>query len=133
MSDYGLISDAYSVGCTIKVLLTGIPADQNEMEFMSAQDNVLLSVLSLCCGKSNGDKRKKRYKWLDETPKPARELVRKLMKPTYAERLTVPMARDEVWIRGGMSNDDPVVVLPTGDIQAGNDDPIVCLKCAKSM
>ena len=133
MSDYGLISDAYSVGCTIKVLLTGIPADQNEMEFMSAQDNVLLSVLSLCCGKSNGDKRKKRYKWLDETPKPARELVRKLMKSTYAERLTVPLARDELWIRGGMSSDDPVVVLPTGDIQAGNDDPIVCLKCAKSM
>ena len=133
MSDYGLISDAYSVGCTIKVLLTGVPADQNEMEFMSAQDNVLLSVLSLCCGKSNGDKRKKRYKWLDETPKPARELVKKLMKNTYAERLTVPLARDEVWIKGGISNDDPVVVLPTGDIQAGNDDPIVCLKCAKAM
>ena len=133
MSDYGLISDAYSVGCTIKVLLTGVPADQNEMEFMSAQDNVLLSVLSLCCGKSNGDKRKKRYKWLDETPKPARELVKKLMKGTYAERLTVPLARDEVWIKGGISNDDPVVVLPTGDIQAGNDDPIVCLKCAKAM
>lgn len=133
MSDYGLISDAYSVGCTIKVLLTGVPADQNEMEFMSAQDNVLMSVLSLCCGKSNGDKRKKRYKWLDETPKPARELVKKLMKNTYAERLTVPLARDEVWIKGGISNDDPVVVLPTGDIQAGNDDPIVCLTCAKAM
>lgn len=133
MSDYGLISDAYSVGCTIKVLLTGVPADQNEMEFMSAQDNVLMSVLSLCCGKSNGDKRKKRYKWLDETPKPARELVKKLMKNTYAERLTVSLARDEVWIKGGISNDDPVVVLPTGDIQAGNDDPIVCLECAKAM
>ena len=133
MSDYGLISDAYSVGCTIKVLLTGVPADQNEMEFMSAQDNVLMSVLSLCCGKSNGDKRKKRYKWLDETPKPARELVKNLMKNTYAERLTVSLARDEVWIKGGISNDDPVVVLPTGDIQAGNDDPIVCLKCAKAM
>lgn len=128
VSDYGLISDAYSVGVTIRLMLTGVPAGENEMEFMSAQDNILMSILSLCCKSGDGG-RKKRYKWLDETPKPARELVKKLTK-SVSSRLTVPMARDEPWIKGGISNDDPVVELPVGDIQAGNDDPIVCLKCA---
>jgi len=42
VSDYGLISDAYSVGKTIHYLLTGIPAEENEANFMSSQDNILL-------------------------------------------------------------------------------------------
>ena len=133
VSDYGLIADAYSVGATIKVLLTGVPADASEMEFISSQENILLNIISaLCaCGKDKGSaKRKKRYKFLDEAPKPARELVRKLMKPVYEDRLTAPLARDEPWIKGGVSADDPIVKLPTGDIPAGNDDPIKCLKCA---
>lgn len=137
VADYGLIADAYSIGCTIKVLLTGIPAEENEMEFMSSQNNVLLNILSVLfsCGKRDGGetKRNKRYKFLDENPKPAREVVMKLTKPVFLERLTVPLARDEPWIKGGMSEDDPAVTLPTGDILADNDDPIKCLHCASTL
>jgi len=131
VSDYGLISDAYSVGKTIHYLLTGIPAEENEANFMSSQDNILLKIFSMCMG--NKGKRKKRYKWSDETPKPARELVSKLMKPSYADRITVPLARSEPWIKGGTSDKDPVVTLPSGDIELGIDDPIKPLKCATKM
>ena len=55
------------------------------------------------------------------------------MKPVFSERLTVPLARDEPWIKGGMNQDDPAVSLPTGDNPCGNDDPIKCLSCASRL
>jgi serine/threonine protein kinase len=131
VSDYGFISDSYSVGSTIKVLLTGVPADVTDvMGFMSANSNPLLNILStiFSCGKKN--KRRKRYKFLDETPKPARELIAKLMKIKAEERLAVPLAKDEPWIKGGCTKDDPVVILPEGDIVVGHTDPVVCLRCS---
>lgn len=132
VADYGLVSDAYSVGATVKMILTGVPAGENEMAFISANDSALGNILdAICgCGKKSDGKRRKRYKFLDETPKPARELVGKLLKAKEEERLTVPLARAEPWIKGGMNDNDPVVQLPAGDHPAGNDDPIVCLKCA---
>lgn len=132
VADYGLIADAYSVGATIKMILTGVPAGENEMTFISANDNAMGKILdAICgCGKKSDGKRRKRYKFLDETPKPARELIGKLLKVKEEERLTVPLAREEPWIKGGIDNDDPVIELPEGDITVGNDDPIVCLKCA---
>ena len=48
----------------------------------------------------------------------------------FADRLSVPMAREEIWIKGGMTVDDPVITLPTGDFPATIDDPIKFLKCA---
>ncbi|KAL7548637.1 hypothetical protein ACHAWF_013304 [Thalassiosira exigua] len=137
VADYGLVSDAYSVGCTIKMILTGVPAGENEMEFMGAHGGFFADAMDALCGcrkkKGGGGgaaRRKKRYKFLDETPKPARDLVGKLMRPKEGERLTVPLAREEPWIKGGTGEGDPVVRLPAGDHPGGNDDPIVCLKCA---
>lgn len=134
VADYGLIADAYSVGYTIREILTGVsPKDaKNEMDFMSSHQNGvdLLTLFSCCTTASNSNssnrrkKRKRRYKWLDETPKHARELVLKMINTKIADRLTVPLAREEVWIKGGMSSDDPIVTLPVGDIPAGVNDPI---------
>ncbi|KAL7477477.1 hypothetical protein ACHAW6_003279 [Cyclotella cf. meneghiniana] len=132
VSDYGFISDSYSVGSTIKVLLTGVPADvEDVVRFVSANTNLFMDVIStiFSCGKKSKI-RKKRYKFLDETPRQARELIVKLMKAKVEERLAVPLARDEPWIKGGCGVDDPVVALPEGDIVIGNSDPVVCLKCA---
>lgn len=133
VADYGLVSDAYSVGATIKMILTGVPAGENEMTYISANDNAFGNILNaICgCGKKNGGNRRKRYKFSDEIPKPARDLVEKLMKAKEEERLTVPLACAEPWIKGGMTDDDPVFKLPVGDHPGGNDDPIVCLKCAE--
>ena len=101
------------------------------MAFISANDSAFDSILAaICgCGKKSDGKRRKRYKFLDETPKPARELVGKLLKAKEEERLTVPLAREEPWIKGGMDRNDHVVELPAGDYPAENDNPIVCLKC----
>ena len=132
VADYGLASDAFSVGATIKMILTGVPAGENEMAFISANDNALGNIIDAICGcaKKSDGKRSKRYKFLDETPKPARDLVGKLMKGKEEERLTVPLARGEPWIKGGMNNEDPLFQMPSGDHPGGNDDAIVCLKCA---
>jgi serine/threonine protein kinase len=131
VSDYGFISDSYSIGSTLKVLFTGVPADVTDViAFISSNSSPLLIILStlFSCGKKNN--RRKRYKFLDEVPKPARDLIEKLMKTNVEERLAVPLARDEPWIRGGCSADDPLVMLPEGDIAVGNSDPVVCLKCS---
>jgi serine/threonine protein kinase len=141
VADYGLIADAYSVGCTIREILTGVPAKEarNEMDFMSTHQNSidLVALFSCCTGTSNSNnkrkKRKRRYKWLDETPKLARELVLKMMNIKIADRLTVPLAREELWIKGGMSSDDPIVTLPVGDVSAGINDPIDFLQCTTTM
>ncbi|KAL7533310.1 hypothetical protein ACHAXR_005164 [Thalassiosira sp. AJA248-18] len=133
VSDYGFLADAYSIGCTIKVLLTGVPAEENETEFISSQGaDAQLSIIStiFSCRKKGNRTRKKRYKLLLDTPKRARLLVWKLTKPISSDRLTVPKARNEIWIKGGINTDDPVVTLPMGDIPAGNDDPIKCLNCS---
>ena len=130
VSDYGFTADAFSVGATIRVLLTGVPADQNEMQFIRSQNNAFRAVTStiLSCVKQQG--RKKRYRFLDEAPKAARELVKKFTSPSCKDRLTVPLAREEPWIKGGMDAEDPVITLPVGDISVGYDDPIQCLDCA---
>lgn len=131
VSDYGFISDSYSVGSTIKVLLTGVPANVTDiLGFMSANSNPILNILSaiFSCGKKN--RRQKRYKFLDETPKSARELIGKLMQTKVEERLAVPLARDEPWIRGGITPDDPVVELADGDTVVQLNDPVVCLRCS---
>mmetsp|Transcript_11752 Transcript_11752/g.19233 ORF Transcript_11752/g.19233 Transcript_11752/m.19233 type:complete len:423 (-) Transcript_11752:170-1438(-) len=132
VADYGLVADAYSVGATIKMILTGVPAGESEMAFISANDSSIGKILdAMCgCGKKSDGKRRKRYKFMDETPKPARELIGKLLKVKEEERLTVPLAREEPWIKGGIDKDDPVIELPEGDITVGNEEPIVCLKCA---
>ena len=132
VSDYGLIADAYSIGATIKVLLTGVPADQNEMAFISANDSMFNTIFALLSCKKDGG-RKRRYKFLDELPKEAANLVHKLMKPDFMERISVPLARDEVWIKGGMDTNDPTVTLAVGDVPAGNNDHIQCLKCANDI
>ena len=143
VADYGLIADAYSVGCTIREILTGVPAKEakNEMDFMSSHGNSIdfLALFFSCCtttasnSSNRRKKRKRRYKWLDESPKHARELVLKMINTKIADRLTVPLAREEVWIKGGMSSDDPIVTLPVGDIPAGVNDPIEFLQCTTTM
>jgi serine/threonine protein kinase len=143
VADYGLIADAYSVGCTIREILTGVPAKEakNEMDFMTSHGNSIdfLALFFSCCtttasnSSNRRKKRKRRYKWLDESPKHARELVLKMINTKIADRLTVPLAREEVWIKGGMSSDDPIVTLPVGDIPAGVNDPIEFLQCTTTM
>ena len=131
VSDYGFISDSYSVGSTIKVLLTGVPADVTDvMGFMSANSNPLLYILSAIFTCSKKNKRRKRYKFLDETPKKARELIEKLMRTKADERLALPLAKNEQWIKGGCCADDPLVNLPEGDIVIGINDPVLCLRCS---
>jgi serine/threonine protein kinase len=128
IADCGLISNGYSIGCAIWVMLTSVPAkEKNKMAFMSSQGGAILAIFS-CCSTDRG-KRKRRYKWLDKMPKPARKLVLKLTSPVYAKHLSVPLACKELWIRGGMTADDPVVALPTGNIPTGIEDPIKFLTC----
>ena len=46
------------------------------------------------------------------------------------DRLTIPLACEEPWVKGGCSTNDPIVSLPQGDISVDDGGPIVCLKCA---
>lgn len=90
VSDYGLVADAYSVGVTIKVLLS------DDLPTRTKRIHHRHDIPLFTCKMNAGQ----RYKFLDATPKHARELV---------DKLTVPLARDQPWIKGGVSADNQLL------------------------
>lgn len=102
ISDYGMTADAYSVGTTLRYMLTGVPPDVSVNEFMANKNSVLSKVgrsLSKSFGKKNKDKRKKRYKYTRELPSEAAKVVLGLTHWNERNRTTVRSARNYEWIK----------------------------------
>eukprot|EP00957_Ditylum_brightwellii_P183740 13995057-Ditylum_brightwellii.AAC.1 len=106
VSDYSMVADAFSVGATIRYMLTGVPPGINVEEFMAMQSSPL-AVMARLVGKvlkktskkknKQQNKIKKRYKRGDELPKNAAILVRALTHWDPTKRLTVRAARSYPW------------------------------------
>lgn len=132
VADYGMITDAFSVGTTLRMVLTGVPADEsNVTEYISSQTNPLAQLLSAvfgACASKDNKKRKKQYRYLSAIPKDAANLLRDLTKPKPDERITVRQAQANLWICGG--DDEPKYELLQGDYPSTTGTPINFLKCA---
>ena len=131
VADYGMISDSFAVGTTLRMCLTGVPADENVVEFVSSKNNPVAQLMSAifgACASKDDNKRKKQYRYLSAIPKDANELLKDLTKPKEEERITVRQAQESPWIKGGEGEAE--YTLPEGDYPSTSGSPINFLKCA---
>lgn len=139
VADYGMVSDAYSVGVTLKEVLTGVPGDVDDIAaYISARNNVAARALSsLCaCGKKEDGAgktapRKRRYRHVHQVPRAAASMIRDMTRGKSAERLTVREAQEYPWIAGDTEKGGGKYEIPRGDVPSRHGDPIVFLKCAR--
>lgn len=105
VSDYGLTTDAYSVGVTLRYMLTGVPPEESISEFV-ARKNSMVSKLGRSFRKKIGkdkDKRQKRYKFTSDLPREASKVVMGLTHWKESVRTTVRSARNYEWIKSSFT------------------------------
>lgn len=140
VADYGMIVDAYSVGWTMRVILTGVPPnctisqyvrkiqDEEDREAEKASQGGLFC----CCSPPPVEKKKIRVRDAHDIPKDATVLITQLTKPDPEERITVREAQNHSWIAGGKDG-DPRWKFPVGDVPSGHGAPVKPLDCAPEL
>ncbi len=102
VSDYGLTADSYSVGKTIRYMLTGVPPERSINDFL-AEKNSMLNILGRKVGKmmaKDKDKiKKKKYRRTSDLPKAASKVVLGLTHWNERSRTTIRSARKYEWIK----------------------------------
>jgi serine/threonine protein kinase len=135
VADYGMNVDAFSVGWTLRVILTGVPPKSSISSFFGkmAAEEVPVERASCLCFRSSRKEQKETRKVRDvpQLPKEAIHLISELTKRNADDRMTVREAQSHPYI-SGLSGETPYE-LPLGDIPAKHGDPVVPLKCAKSL
>ena len=149
VADYGMIVDAYSVGWTLRVVLTGVPPNSTISKYMRKYDGQepsadLYDEIVCCCpflfggsgSEKTGDKSKSkekpnfRVRDTDEMPKEATLFISALTKKDPEERMSIRQAQLHPWIRGDEDSGEPPYIVPQGDYPSHHGDPVVPLKCA---
>jgi serine/threonine protein kinase len=137
VADYGMIVDAYSVGWTLRVAMTGVPPNFTISEYMRERDGVALedeiediTPGSCCCG---GGVTPPEIVIRDPTklPPEATLLITAMTQKTPELRMTVREAQHHPWIEG--KEDEPKYTLPQGDFPSSHGDPVVPLECAHAL
>ena len=131
VADYGMIVDAYSVGWTLRVMLTGIPPNvtiSQHMAKISVAQEQMGGTGCLCFKRHNPPPREIKVRDTSDLPKEATLLITMLTKTNPAERMTVREAQNHPYIRG-MGIPFP---LPQGDFPSKHGDPVVPLTCASA-
>ena len=113
VSDYGMVADAFSLGATIRYVLTGVPPNMSVNDFIAMQNHPTLVIVRLIkrafsctrkkkeeekSGATSAGPRKKKYKRNDELPRDASQLVRALTHWDPRKRVSVRSARLYPWI-----------------------------------
>lgn len=134
VADYGMIVDAYSVGWTLRVILTGVPPNLTISEYIRKKESKTTSenmeAASCCFCFPSKPLPTFEYKIRDtpDIPPPATLLVTSLTKKNPDERMTVREAQSSPWIQGG-DGEEPYE-LAFGDFPSRHGDPVVPLTCA---
>jgi len=102
VTDYGMVADAFSVGATIRYILTGVPPYENIDEVIRAQNNPLAKA-SRWVGRKMAKpdepkKKKKNYRKIKACPPEAVRLVLGMTHRDPKQRTTVRAARKYPWI-----------------------------------
>jgi serine/threonine protein kinase len=138
VADYGMIVDAYSVGWTLRVILTGVPPNSTISQYMRKHfgpEPEELDEVACCCFGSTDvsepsmeSKPSFRLRDTNELPREATLFISSLTKSNPEERMSIREAQLHPWIRGG--DDEPEYDVPQGDYPSHHGDPVVPLKCA---
>lgn len=117
VSDYGMSADAYSLGTTLRYMLTGVPPDVSINEFMANKNSaisIMMRGLKKTMGK-NKSKRKKRYKYTSDLPREAAKVVLGLTHWNEVSRTTVRSARNYEWITSSYCMKDERGIHPASN------------------
>ena len=138
VADYGMIVDAYSVGWTLRVILTGVPPSSTISQYMRKYNGKEVSEeleeVGCCCfGGDTSSKPKEarpafRVRDTDEMPKGATLFISALTRPNPEDRLSIREAQNHPWIKGD-ETETPYEIVQ-GDYPSHHGDPVVPLKCA---
>jgi len=140
VADYGMIVDAYSVGWTLRVILTGVPPNSTISQYMrkhhGKEASEELEEVGCCCfgvasAVPESPKESKppfRVRDTDELPREATLFISALTKSNPEERMSIREAQLHPWIRGDENEEQYEVIQ--GDFPSHHGDPVVPLKCA---
>ena len=110
VSDYGLLVDAFSLGCTIRYMMTGVPPHRR-VEDVLAEQKSLGRRFAYWAGKKSGSndpsKRKKKYRLLHDLPASIPHMIAGMTDKSVMKRLSVRTARCYPWIFEVLPDDTP--------------------------
>lgn len=139
VADYGMIVDAYSVGWTLRVILTGVPPNSTISQYMRKHNGKQPEEpveVGCCCFGGGVDPVKDagppfRVRDTDQIPKEATLFISALTKPNPEERMSVREAQNHAWIKGGEG--EPHYEVTQGDHPSRHGDTVFPLKCAREL
>jgi len=124
IADYSLTADAYSIGCTIKQIVTGVPPGVSVSDFIAEKNRPFKLFLNAV--KRSKRKRPKKYRELSALPEPLADIIRQMTTIDSRKRLTVRAATHHPWIESSLVGDEDDVMRP----EAREGERIICLECA---
>ena len=138
VADYGLLVDAYSLGCTIRYMMTGCPPHQSVADAIASQNSMVEVLCGMCAGAYGRSRRRNttpppkrapRYRYVKDLPKDVQRLIESMTVHDPTQRASVRAARRYPWINDVLTaendeNDDenrddgrPHKILQPSDIQ----------------
>mmetsp|Transcript_21877 Transcript_21877/g.45136 ORF Transcript_21877/g.45136 Transcript_21877/m.45136 type:complete len:365 (+) Transcript_21877:158-1252(+) len=116
VSDYSMISDAYSVGMTMLEIITGVPPGEDVDLYVHVnrktdpkQSTTVRKLANKLGLPQKKTPQKINLRYMEELPEQAIDLIQNLTKPNVDERLSVREAQNHKWV-GGYD------ALPHGDV-----------------
>jgi serine/threonine protein kinase len=143
VADYGMIVDAYSVGWTLRVALTGVLPQFTISEYLEEREGVELEQPDDedeiykppegCCCFVTEELPIVRIRDPSMLPAAATLLITRLTEKNPEDRMTVREAQNDPYVAGEADEHDPPYSIPSGDVPSGHGDPVVPLECAKEL
>ncbi|KAL3908961.1 MAG: hypothetical protein SGARI_002828 [Bacillariaceae sp.] len=89
VADYGLLVDSYSMGFTIRNMMTGVPPYMSVEEAIAEQN----SMCNKLCGKKSTARRSVQYRRISELPGEVQRLIQHLTERSESKRVSIRSAR----------------------------------------
>lgn len=135
VADYGMIVDAYSVGWTLRVAITGVPPNFTISEYLRERHNVVMASEELapedCCCFGSIQSSPVRIRDPSMIPHDATLILSGMTEKKPDKRMTVREAQNHPYVSGG-PGEEPYI-FPKGDYPSRHGDPVVPLKCAPAL
>jgi serine/threonine protein kinase len=121
VSSYGMVADAFSVGATIRHMVTGVPPSIDVEDFIAERNHPLMKLARSLRKRllRNNRKRAKKYRTSSDILVDVRDLIHSLTYYDWRRRATVRSVTQHSWIKTSAST--------SPEVKHGG--PIAYLKC----